>query len=195
MPDGGPELTLITPGRVGRGAGGRPPRAGVGLTTAVILHPRTPAPSPRRGRTRPHHAGAGPPLTFVDRLSLRPALIAPGPDPSASAQGCGSGPLVLRLVPALTWSARSPGNPRGRLPEVRPRGLPGDLADQGTFSRTGRRSRRSHRRVGWAPWPRPHPLSPRHHVDPGPRVIVSVVKGPGERGGDHHGRARTPRPQ
>ena len=174
MPDGGPELTLITPGRVGRGAGGRPPRAGVGLTTAVILHPRTPAPAP---------AGVG------------PALIAPGPDPSASARGCGSGPLVLRLVPALTWSARSPGNPRGRLPEVRPRGLPGDLADQGTFSRTGRRSRRSHRRAGRAPRPRPRPLSPRHHADPGPRVIVSVVKGPGRRGGDHHGRPRTPRPQ
>ena len=59
MPDGGSELTLITPGRVGRGAGGRPPRAGVGLTTAVILHPRTPVPSPRRGRTRPHCTGAG----------------------------------------------------------------------------------------------------------------------------------------
>ena len=195
MPDGGPELTLITPGRVGRGAGGRPPRAGVVLTTAVILHPRTPVPSPRRGRTRPHRTGAG--LTG-DKAAItadRLALIAPGSDLSASARGCGSGPLVLRLVPALTWSARTPGNPRGRLPEVRPRGLPGDLADQGTFSRTGQRSRRSHRRAGRAPRPRPRPLSPRHHVDPGPWVIVSVVKGPGERGGDHHGRPRTPRPQ
>ena len=51
MPDGGPELTLITPGRVGRGAGGRPPRAGVGLTTAVILHPRTPARPEQRIKT------------------------------------------------------------------------------------------------------------------------------------------------
>ena len=195
MPDGGPELTLITPGRVGRGAGGRPPRAGVGLTTAVILHPEAARARPRWGRTRPHHAGAG--LTG-DKAAItadRLALIAPGSDLSASARGCGSGPLVLRLVPALTWSARSPGNPRGRLPEVRPRGLPGDLADQGTFSRTGRRSRRSHRRAGRAPRPRPHPLSPRHHADPGPRVIVSVVKGPGRRGRDHHGRPRAPSPQ
>ena len=76
MPDGDPELTLITPGRVGRGAGGRPPRAGVGLTTAVILHPRTPVPSPRRGRTRPHHAGAGP-ICLGPRLRVR----SPGPSP------------------------------------------------------------------------------------------------------------------
>ncbi len=145
MPDGGPELTLITPGRVGRGAGGRPPRAGVGLTTAVILHPRTPVPSPRRGRTRPHRTGAG--LTG-DKAAItadRLALIAPGSDLSASARGCGSDPLVLRLVPALTWSARSPGNPRGRTSGRRPRGLPGDLADQGTFSRTGQRP--------WRPFP------------------------------------------
>ena len=129
MPDGGPELTLITPGRVGRGAGGRPPRAGVGLTTAVILHPRTPVPSPRRGRTRPHRTGAG--LTG-DKAAItadRLALIAPGSDLSASARGCGSDPLVLRLVPALTWSARSPGNPRGRT------------SARGTSSRVTRRSR------------------------------------------------------
>ena len=116
MPDGGPELTLITPGRVGRGAGGRPPRAGVGLTTAVILHPRTPVPSPRRGRTRPHRTGAG--LTG-DKAAItadRLALIAPGSDLSASARGCGSGPLVLRLVPALTSPALSAPSCRSRPP-------------------------------------------------------------------------------
>ena len=53
------------------------------------------------------------------------------------------------------WSARTSLNPRERLLEVRSRGLPGDLADQGAST---------------------VPAPARHHAGPGPRATASGEK-------------------
>ena len=158
MPSGGSGVDL------GHAGAGRRPRSRPGCPRSPAPDEAVPSPLPSGGvdaagpRRHPRPRPVPPCGVLRCALGCAPSgeCAAPGgsrirphrtrPDPSTSARGTLQvRPLVFHLVPTSAGSARSPGNPRGRLPEVRPRGLPGDLAGRGAFSRTGQRP--------WRPFP------------------------------------------